>query len=414
VWRLPSALASSTGVAAMPRPPFAKGVRSTISASLVRSTALVSIARSSLRHETRRYLAAILSVTFAGLLMVGQMALLQGLFRSVSLVVDRSDADLWIVWPGSESADASRGVSRHADAAALIHPAVRRVEGLLYAGGDLRRADGMAFAVFLSLIDPSPSALAYSKLLSTSQRSLLAEPDSVLLDPADLQRLRGRIGDTVEINGRRAVLAGTVQGLRGVGGISLLSSFETGRRLDAAVRMEEPHNLLIALHPGADPERVARELADLRSYPRWDVRGSQEFSQSSQLYWMLETGMGIGAAFGVLLAFIVGVVVTSHTLAGAVLASIKELAALRALGVSSASLRWVVLELALWIGLVGSALTALLTGFVLWLARSQHIAMFVSSAAALATLAVIALITMVSALVALRPLFRVDPASLLR
>jgi putative ABC transport system permease protein len=194
----------------------------------------------------------------------------------------------------------------------------------------------------------------------------------------------------------------------------MLASFETGRRLDPGVRLDEPQNLLVALHPGVDAQRIARELADSRSSPRWDVREAREFSAASQEYWLLETGMGIGAGFGALLALIVGVVVTSQTLSAAILASIKEFAALRALGVSRASLRRVVLELALWVGAIGALLTVVLALALLALAHSQHVAVFVSLPAALATLAMIVAITACSALMALRPLYRIDPASLLR
>jgi putative ABC transport system permease protein len=355
-----------------------------------------------------------MSVTFAGLLMVVQIGLLQGLFGSVSLAIDASSAQLWLAFPGADSADGGRSLSRHADAAALIHPDVLRVEPLSYTGGDLRRADGVAFNVAITVVDSSPNALAFSKLLTPSQRLVLEEPDNVLIDVADQDKLEAVEGSIVSINGQRVRIAGAVAGLRAVGAISMLASFETARRIDPAVRREEAQSILLAVRPGADLDRVARELADRSESPRWAVREARELSSSSQLYWLLETGMGVGAGFGALLALIVGVVVTSQTLATAVLASIKELAALRALGVSRGHLRRVVLELAAWVGAAGLALTALLAGVIMLLARSQNIAMTFSPAAAAATVLLLVLITLVSALLALRPLFKADPASLLR
>lgn len=57
----------------------------------------VSLARAGLRHEGRRYLAAVLAITFASMLIAIQMGLLLGMFGTVSSVIDRSDAELWIV-----------------------------------------------------------------------------------------------------------------------------------------------------------------------------------------------------------------------------------------------------------------------------------------------------------------------------
>jgi putative ABC transport system permease protein len=57
---------------------------------------------------------------------------------------------------------------------------------------------------------------------------------------------------------------------------------------------------------------------------------------------------------------VIGVGITSMTLRGAILANIKEFASLRALGVSMGSMRMIVLELSLWVGVAGLCLTGAL------------------------------------------------------
>src|SRR5207302_9895393 len=74
--------------------------------------------------------------------------------------------------------------------------------------------------------------------------------------------------------------------------------------------------------------------------------------------------IGVFLGFSVFLGFLIGVGITSQTLRGAVLANIKELASLRALGVSMGSLRKLVLELSFWVGCVGLAFTGLFTWLV--------------------------------------------------
>ena len=113
-------------------------------------------------------------------------------------------------------------------------------------------------------------------------------------------------------------------------------------------------------------------------------------------------------------ALLVGLVITSQTLSGAILASIKEFAALRALGVSQGALRAVVIEQAAWVGLAGLAATALLTGIVAWLGDTWRIAMSYPWWMLLPVAGVLMAIAVVSGLLALRPLLRAEPASLLR
>jgi putative ABC transport system permease protein len=375
----------------------------------------VSIARASLRRETRRYVAALLSVTFAGLLMLVQVALLQGLFATLTVPLDRSSAQLWLGFPNLDSVDISRPMSVHASSLAHVHPDVEQVEAYASSGGDLRRLDGAAMGVVVHVIDTNPNGLAFSKLLTSAQRALLDEPGALLIDQADLDKVGGAVGTGLEINGKGAHIAGVLPGgLRGVGGLTVLASWPTAQRFDPGLRRDEAHYLLLRLRPGADVQAVAQSLGEPGPAPRWQAYVASEFSEATQAFWLLETGLGVGAAFGVLLALVVGVVITSQTLSAAIQASIKEFAAMRAIGVSTAALSKVVLELSLWIGAIGVVLTALATGGVLALAHSLDVAMVLSPTAMMATAVLILVITAVSGLVAIKPLFKADPAGLLR
>jgi putative ABC transport system permease protein len=375
----------------------------------------VSIARASLRRETRRYMAALLSVTFAGLLMLVQVALLQGLFGTLTGPLDRSSAQLWLGFPNLDSVDVSRPMTVHASSLAYVHPDVERVEAYASSGGDLRRLGGAAMGVMIHVIDAAPNGLAYSRLLTSAQRALLDEPGALLIDRADLDKVGGAVGMQVEINGKKAHIAGALEsGLRGIGGLTVLASWSTAQRFDPTLRRDEAHYLLLRLRPGADVHAVARSLGEPGPAPRWQAYVASEFSKATQEFWLLETGLGVGAAFGVLLALMVGIVITSQTLSAAIQASIKEFAAMRAIGVSTAALSKVVLELSLWIGGIGALLTALATGGVFALARSMNVAIVLSPAAVIGTAVLILVITAVSGLVAIRPLFKADPAELLR
>ena len=139
-----------------------------------------------------------------------------------------------------------------------------------------------------------------------------------------------------------------------------------------------------------------------------------ELSYESQAYWLLETGAGIGTAFASLLALIVGMVITSQTLSGAILASLKEFAALRALGVARAALRRVVIEQSFWVGVVGLGLAGALTAILAVVGHLAHVDMRYPWWMLLPLALTMLVVAVLSGLLALRPLNRVDPANLLR
>lgn len=374
---------------------------------------MVSIARASLIFEWRRYLAGVLAVTFAGLLVIVQLALLLGLFGTVSVVVDQSTADLWIGYRNTQSVDLGRPISRAADARAWAHRGVERVERYVSANGDLRREDGVPVSVVIHGIDTAPAAAAFAKVLSPAHRALLRDPNAILIDAADTGKLGARVGTVVEINRKRARIVGVVEGVRAVGGVNVVASFATARALDPKTA-EQTTFSLVRLKPGFSLDVVAREIADTARVPRYSVWVANDFSVQSQTYWLLESGAGIGSGFASLLALLVGLVITSQTLSGAILTYIKEFAALRALGVSHSALRAVVIEQAAWVGLAGLAVTAVLTGIVAWLGDTWRIAMSYPWWMLLPVVVVLMGIAVVSGLLALRPLLRAEPASLLR
>ena len=79
-----------------------------------------------------------------------------------------------------------------------------------------------------------------------------------------------------------------------------------------------------------------------------------ELSKANEQASLKEQIIGVFLSFSVVLGVFIGVAITSQTLRGAILANIRELASLRALGVSMGSLRLIVLEISWWVGVAQS------------------------------------------------------------
>lgn len=377
-------------------------------------TGRVSLARRTLLYEWRRYLAALLAVAFSGLLVLVQIALLLGMFRTTTTVVENAAADLWLVEPTVASFDLARELSPRAENRVRAHPAVQRTERLALAFADWRGPQGARVAITLVALDVSPGSLAFPRSLPDELREALQPAGTVLVDQADLNKLGVEyVRDGAEIDGRRVRVAGVTTGFRAIGGAMVFVSEATYREIRGGASRDTPHYVLAGLAPGQDVTAVRQELSEIGG-SLFRVMTPDELASMSQLYWLLESGTGIGFLFSTVLGLLVGVAITSQTLRAAVLSSLREYATLRALGVPLPALRAVVLEQATWIGAAGFAVTALATVLVVGIAISAGVAVAVTWWAVLGTAVFSMLVSIVSGLMSLGPLLRTEPAELLR
>jgi putative ABC transport system permease protein len=357
-------------------------------------------------------LAAVVAVAFSGLLVLVQVALLLGLFGTVTTIIDRGRADLWVVDAGTRSFDLAREMPRRVETLVRAHPEVARVEPVVLGMGDWRTPEGGRVSVTIAGFDTRTDGLAFPADLAPALRKALQAPGTVLADTVDLGKL-GLPGGTgnAEVNGQRVALAGVVEGFRSIGGATLLTSLATAQALLGTQDAERVTYLVLGLTSSADPDRVAAELE--ARIPGVRVMPPAELSALSQTYWLMESGTGVGFLFSTLLGLAVGVAITSQTLRAAVLGSLREYATLRALGVPLAALRAVVLEQSFWIGLAGLAVTAIAAALLLSAAASV-VAIAVPWWAAVGTAAFTLLVALGSGMLSLGPLLKTEPAELLR
>src|SRR5437764_5748116 len=74
------------------------------------------------------------------------------------------------------------------------------------------------------------------------------------------------------------------------------------------------------------------------------------------MHWLLKTKAGIALGYAALLGLLVGAVVTNQTLYAATVASLKEYAVLRALGIPRWRIAGMVLAQSFWVGIIGVAI----------------------------------------------------------
>lgn len=377
---------------------------------------MVALARKTLLYEWRKFLPAALAVAFSGCLLLMQAALMFGIFDSASVYIKKSAADLWVGYPGTQSVELGRPIPRDTEMSLRMDADVTRVEPFQWLDGDWRGpVDRGSVSVFISGIDPAADGLMFARVIPPEQRVRLLEPGSVIVDQADLAKLGLDVGGTATLNGRQVKIVAACVGLRALGGVNIVASLATARRLAADTSGVDKVAYYVAkLRAGADPQHVRDRIEQAWPKRHFAIWTQAEFAHDAATYWMFETGAGLGFVFFAFVVFIVGTVITSQTLVAAVASSVREYAMLNALGAGYAALRRVVLEQALWVGSFGIVVGASVSLLMLLLASGQSVPVAFDVSAAAACAVLVMTIALLSGLMAVRALSHLEPANLLR
>jgi putative ABC transport system permease protein len=248
---------------------------------------------------------------------------------------------------------------------------------------------------------------------SESVRLALLQPYAVAIDASQLKRLGVQLGDSASLNGRTVYVRAILTGYPDVNNASITVSRDTLRLLGMAVKNGKTGPLMVRIKDPARAEAVRDELnaSSKGAYRAWT---RQQLAEANQGAIMQEQIIGLFLGFSVFLGFLIGVGITSQTLRGAILSSIKEFASLRALGVGMGSLRLIVIELSFWVGIAGLVATALFTFGVYLLATNGGVPMGFPVPWVIGVSILLLLISGASGLLALGILKKSQPADLLR
>lgn len=376
---------------------------------------MVPLARKTLVYEWRRFLPSALAVAFSGLLLLVQAALVLGIFNSAAVYIKKSGGDLWVGYPGTQSIELGRPIPHDAEIKLLMDPDVERVEPFRWIDGDWRGpADKGGVSVFISGIDTRADGMMFSRVLSPALRAALDEPDGVVIDRADLAKLGLKVGAQAVVNGQRVRIVGVGTGLRALGGVNIVTSLATARRLETDNASGDVAYYVVKLRDPKKADAVRARLESGGGTKRYEIWTQPAFARRAVTYWMFETGAGLGVIFLAVVVFLVGAVITSQTLMGAVAGSIREYATLHALGVGFNALRRVVLAQSAWVGAFGVLVGGVVTALVVWFAARRDVPVQLDPLTIALCAIVVMGIALVSGLMAVRALRHADPAMLLR
>jgi putative ABC transport system permease protein len=380
------------------------------------------IALQMLFGDRGKYLAMIIGITFAALIMTQQPSIFLGLMtRTYNFISDTSAPDIWVMDPGVLFVEEHKPM-RDTDLAR-----VRGVEGIAWAAPMYKQPmsaklpDGQTKSIDLTGIDDATLIGAPPTMITGSLKDLRQSDGVIVNEDSAVTRMRINLpdgstrrlmlGDVLEINDKRAVVVGFSKMSRN---FVLLPQVHT--TYSRAISYSPPNRrkltyVLVKAKDGVAPEVLARRIEEVTSLK---ALTAQEFKDVTYNYWMKNTGIPINFGISVTLGFIVGAAIAGQAFFNFVRENIKQYAALKAMGMRNTVLVKMVMLQALVVGVIGYGLgvglTALFGTQVMdsVLAFRMHPALLVFAACG------VSLIISIAALFAIRQVIKVDPAVVFR
>lgn len=285
----------------------------------------------------KRALAMIFGMSFAAFLMAQQAAIFWGVMTWTYAPMRVVRAQIWVASPHVEQIndyDPLRVVDvQRVNSVPGVAWAMPAYSSYTYA----RMPDGRHRPVQLMGVDDSTLAGSPWKEISGGPDTL-RQPDAVWMDDYGLEFLKPKggsplkVGDTFEINERRAIIRGVFPARRAFSGAPfIVTTFER------AVNYSLPQRrlvsfILVQAREGEDATKVAKRIeieTGLRAYT------DAALVDSTLSWWMLNTGVPGSFLTTVVLSLIFGLTVNALTFSNFVAQQRTFFAALRAMGASA-------------------------------------------------------------------------------
>jgi len=358
-------------------------------------------------HDRSSTAGALLGVVAIVFLVGQQLSVFFGLLNYMSVLVDHSGADAWVMSANLRNADAGNLISGRYMDRIMGLPEVQWAEPVLIGNGLFRTSDGSFESVrVIGLRRPRLSGGPW-QFTQADERALL-DLESVTVDRLDVAKLGNPMVDQVtEIGDRRVRVRAFTEGARGFQGTLVFASIEKVKEI-ARTPPGRYSAILVRFHRPLNPEAMARLRATL---PKCSVYTTEELSRLTKSYYIQNTGIGGSFGFSTAIAVLIGVVIISLTMYASVLGRARDFAVMRAIGGRRRDIAVVVVSQALMIAGVGVFVGFLMLATLLNATRGSAIPsyfpLYVSPALALGTI----IVSFLGSFIALRVALKADPAS---
>ncbi len=378
------------------------------------------IALKMLMGDKGKYIGIIMGLTFASLIMTQQPAIFVGLMsRSYSFISDVGLPDIWVMDAKVQFVD---------DIKPLQDTEIYRVRGIsgvewampMYKGLlKVRLTDGTFQTCIVVGLDDS-TLIGGPPVMIEGKIDNLRHSDSVIVDIDGARDKLGKsspisgeariplqIGDTLEINDRRAIVAGIAKVTRTFQSQPVIYTTYSRAKSYAPKERKLLSFILVKAKKGQNTTELTRRIkteTGLAAYTQ------AEFQELTYEYFMHNTGIPINFGISVLLGFIVGAAIAGQTFYNFTLENLRQFGVLKAMGASNLILLRMILLQAVLVGSIGYGLGVGLTALFGFAMRNTILAFKFPWQLLLFSGAGVSLICIFAALISILKVIRLEPA----
>ncbi|WP_341713728.1 FtsX-like permease family protein [Erythrobacter sp.] len=313
-----------------------------------------------LTGDAQKFYGLVFGIAFSTLLITQQLTIFVNLIeRGASGTYNVANADVWVMDKVSRTTDVNYPMPATALDKVRSVPGVEWAVPHLRAAASVRSGDGDLEGVAIIGVDDA-TLIGLPKRMAEGSIDVLSQPDSVIIDDTGVVRLfedgRSPIGERLELNDQRAVIRGIADAIPTfTSQVTLYTKYSQALRYVPGTRNRMSF-VLVGAQDGIDPKALAERIEDQTGLR---ARTRDEFAQDGIDFIIENTGIPFNFGITVVLGFIVGVAIVGLTFSLFIRDNIKQFGALKAIGVTNAKIRRMVVTQAALVGLIGYGLGVL-------------------------------------------------------
>ncbi|MGR8979690.1 MAG: ABC transporter permease [Gammaproteobacteria bacterium] len=378
------------------------------------------IALKMLMGDRSKYLGIIMGLTFASFIMTQQPAIFVGLMsRSFSFITDVGLPDIWVMDPKVQFVD---------DIKPLQDTELYRVRGIsgvkwampLYKGLLKARLSNGTFQTCNVIGLDDATLIGGPPVMLKGKLEDLRRSDSVIVDIEGAKTKLAKpspqpggkplpleIGDTLELNDKRAVVVGIAKTTR-----TFQSQPVIYTTYSRAIRYAPRERKLLSfvLVKAGDGENLSKLSRRISKTTGLTAYTQQQFKDVTYGYYMKNTGIPINFGISVLLGFIVGAAIAGQTFYNFTLENLRQFGVLKAMGTNNWTLLKMILLQATLVGSIGYGLGVGLTSLFGFAMRNTILAFKFPWQLLVFSGAGITIICIFAALISIRTVIQLEPA----
>ena len=376
------------------------------------------IALKMLIGDRAKYLSIIFGLAFASLLITQQMAIFLGLMtRTYGFLTDTPQPDIWVVDPKVQYIDDLKPL-RETDVLR-----VRGVEGVawavrLYKGLLKARLPNGTFQNCIVVGLDDETLIGGPPVILEGELSNLRHNDAIIVDNVgadgklanvtpDGRWIPLRIGDTMELNDHRAIVAGICRVTRTFQSQPVVYTTYSRATVFAPRERKLMSFVLVKANPGYDLSELCqriRKTTGLAAYTK------DEIKTITVRYYMKYTGIPVNFGITVILGFIVGVAIAGQTFYNFTQDNIRYFGTLKAMGASDFMLLKMVLLQAAMVGGIGYGMGVGAASTFSFLSGRTELSFCMPWQLLVASAVAIALICIISSFLSMWRIVKLEPA----